>query len=216
MSFGSCLLVALLAGGHDAGTPRRFLWDVPQPLESVPVSGGAKALGVPMKLHAVKSKLGAEALFLHFRREFQAANLYIPPREGQFQMPGGRQLTGLDIETNTSYTVIFQPNPDGTTTLILGEADLEHRDPPADAKLPVYPQASHVLQSSGEGSLMLMYEAQARPEELSSFYRETLSRAGYREKDGAFVRAGEQIRVLAQGAQDGGTVYVTVIQTAAP
>jgi hypothetical protein len=210
-------LLAALGAAPDAGSEaHRFVWEVPQMLESVPVSGAVKALGVPMKLHAVKSKLRADALFLHFRREFEAANFYIPPREGQFQVPGSRQLTGLDIRSHVSYTVIFQPNPDGTTTVILGEADLERRDPPADASLPVFPQASHVLQTSGEGSLMVMYEAQARPEELSSFYRETLSRAGYREHDGAFVRSGEQIRVLAQGAQDGGTVYVTVIQTATP
>jgi hypothetical protein len=211
------ILLAVLTASPDAGTEQhRFLWDVPQVLESVPVGGGAKALGVPMKLHAVKSKLGAEALFLHFRREFEAANLYVPPREGQFQVPGARQLTGLDTQTRTSYTVIFQPNPDGTTTVILGEADLEHRDPPAEARLPVFPRASHVLQTTSEGSLMVMYEAEANPADLSSFYRETLSREGYRERDGAFVRNGEQIRVLAQGNPDGGSVYVTVIRTAAP
>ena len=106
-----------------------FRWEVPRAIASADVPGEQVALGVPLRLSAVRSQLDAESLFDFFLREFEKADFFVAPRTLQFSPPGGLSLTGLDVKRGVSYTVIFQPNPDKTTTVILGEAGPPRRKP---------------------------------------------------------------------------------------
>ena len=205
--------IALLPAAR-AAAPLR--WDVPSAFMSVPVHGEQEALGVPMRLTAVRSRASVSDLFDHFLRAFEKADLYIPPREGQFMAEGGLSLTGLDVERLVSYTVIFQPMPDGTTTVLLGEADLHRRKAPgADGRVPVYPGARGLLRSRNEGADTLAYTVKAPPGEVLRFYQETLGRAGFTpspEEPTTFVRAGHVFQVLLQRAHAPGEVSVVVFE----
>lgn len=213
-TLGMVLAWAWAGAPARAGEPLR--WDVPRVIASVPVSGEMSALGVPLRVSAVRSEERVEALFDHFLALFKRAELFIPPRGGQFQIPGGLQLTGLDPIRRISYTVIFQPNPDGTTTVILGEADLYRRqDPGAPRDVPIFPGGSDVLTVDAEGGgKTVTYRVRAAPAEVSAFYREVLKKAGYAEgEDGTFARRGEEIRVLAQSGHEAGSLFVFVMKT---
>lgn len=188
-----------------------FHWDVPRAIESVPVPGELVSLGVPLHLRAVRSELSAPALAQYFIAEFKRSELWVPPADAQFQIPGGVSLTALDTKRRISYTVIFQPNPDHTTTVILGEADLARRTiPKPPREVPLMPGAQHVLTTHGEGTTVVTYEVKATPDEVASFYRGTLRSSGFGEKEGAFVRGAQELRISADEAHQPGVLFISV------
>jgi hypothetical protein len=197
-----------------------FEWVVPGALEDVAMAGEAESLGVPVRAHAVRSKERIEPLYLHFLKSFRAAGLYVPPPPSQFHMAGGLSLTAIDDERMISYTVIFQPNADRTTTVILGEANLAARKPQglqAGDALPVPPSATGVIRSRSEGTTQLTFRMKGAPEEAAGFYRQALGAHGFKEVEPAVFSAGSRrVQVLAERAGKDQVVVAVLEQLAAP
>jgi len=213
----SLLLVCAFAASAQT-KQAKFTWEVPGVIETVTVPGTPRALGVPVRLQAARSKLPGDELLAFFAKRFAAAGLYIPPPSRQVQVTREAALTALDPATLVSYTVILQPNRDGTTTVIMGEANLALR---AQAQAqgaeiaPVFPGATGLLRSEQEGLRTLAYSAAGTPEEVLAFYRELLVKDGYRESEpGAFLKGEDQLRVSAR-AEGKGRVTVAVISSRA-
>jgi hypothetical protein len=112
----SSLLFLLLAG------PPPFQWDVPGVLSEIDVPVLMETDGIPNRFHVVISSVSADELLAHFVRAFDRAGLYIPPPERQTRLEGQLMLTAFDPRTETSYSVILQPYPNGHTGVVLGEA----------------------------------------------------------------------------------------------
>lgn len=177
-------------------TKAPFTWNVPKILESVPVSGELSSQGIPVRAQAVRSGEKFEPLVRHFLLEFQKADLYIPPPQYQFHVKGGHSLTAIDDERLISYTVIFQPNPDGTTTVLLGEANLGQRRRDPAAGPPLMPSAERVLRSTSEGAATISFEVGAPEQEVFAFYRQAFAELGYREREPMlFAKPGASLQV---------------------
>ncbi|MFL5352208.1 hypothetical protein [Archangium sp.] len=209
-----CLLVGLRAAA--AEPPARVVprvWAVPRVLEAIDVPGRTEALGMPVSMHAVRSGEKVEALELHFRRQFQEAGLFLPPPQDVVPLTREVQVTGLDPDTYIAYTVFLQPNPDGTTTVILTEAFLAERRrmEKEDAFAPVMPGAHGVLQTRTESTAVLQYSVKAGPEEAHRFHVQALAREGYREVEpGVFQHGADVLRVRARPLGDGELALVVV------
>jgi hypothetical protein len=108
--------------------------------------------------------------------------------------------------------VVLQPNPDGTTTVILGEANVGERVTSKGATFaPVFPGAKAPLISEQEGLRTMAYSAIATPQEVLGFYRDTLAKDGYREVEpGVFARGDEHLKINARAAGKGQSL-VTVV-----
>jgi hypothetical protein len=174
-----------------------------------------EALGLPLDMRLARSQWKLNDLAIHYARRFIDAGFYIPPH--QKPLPGAAlpRLTALDPVTMWSYTIIFYPESDGTTTLLLGAADLGHRRPvePDRFPAPVFPGATKVTTFELESAHALTFSASVTEEELAAFYRQTLIGAGWREREpGTFVRDGRSIRVLAKPA--GNQLGVVVLEDA--
>lgn len=209
-----CLLVGLRAVA--AEPPARVVprvWEVPRSLEVIDVPGRTEALGMPVGIHAVRSAEKVDALERHFRRQFQEAGLFLPPPQHVVPLTREVQVTGLDPDTYIAYTVFLQPNPDGTTTVILTEAFLAERRRmnKEDAFAPVMPGASGVLVSRTESTAVLQYSVKAGPDEARKFHVQTLGKEGYREVEpGVFQRGADVLRVTARPLGDGELAVVVV------
>lgn len=191
----------------------RFQWDVPDIIQAIGVPGVTLVNGMPVTMQAVVSKWSIDPLAGHLIQQFERAGLFIPPEHQQPKGSVYAQLTAIDPETMLSYTVIFQPNKDGSTTLLLGVADVS-RNPAktADTFAPVFPGGSEVVQTRIETMQNLVYKAKAQPAEVLAYYREVLPAAGYREVEaGQFQSADTRLSVLTRANEDG-TVSVTVNQ----
>ncbi|MFL5321937.1 MAG: hypothetical protein ACJ790_19910 [Myxococcaceae bacterium] len=208
------------AGVHvDAGTPKRpppsltsLSMDVPGAIETIEVPEAMDALGMPVKLKAVRSKQKMPELIEYFRRKFVLSGLYVPS-DDQMDNPGPLpQVTGLDPDRGISYSVIFQPNQDGTTTAIMGAAILHARQPEtAEATVPLYPGSSNVLTSSAEGSRTITYSVKASSDRVMAFYRDALGKTGYREPDPArFEKEGSGVQVWTYPGEEGLTRVVVM------
>lgn len=184
-----------------SGAPPPFTWDVPEAIDEVPMGKAPSAAGRPMKLRAVRSRWGPDKLRQKLVRDFQKAGLVIPPGLPQnLPLP---YIAAIDGRRMISYSAFFQANRDGSTTLILGEVDLEARVSAAPVA-PVFPGAVDVVTSDVEVMRSVSYRAKASPAEVLAFYREVLGRAGYRDSGGGvFERGPERVQVLTPNAQDG-------------
>jgi hypothetical protein len=78
--------------------------------------------GIPNRFHVVISSVSADELLAHFLRAFDKAGLFIPAPERHTRLEGQLMLTAFDPRTETSYSVILQPYPNGHTGVVLGEA----------------------------------------------------------------------------------------------
>ncbi len=223
LGMGLWALVLLAgAGGTPAAPPAApsrptFTWDVPRVLESVEVPGVLRADGVPVKLRSVKSAERPEVILQHLVDRFEQAGFFIPPDKHRTQWFKEPQLTALDPERLISYTFVLQPNPDGTTTVILGEANLglARREKQA-AFAPLYPGAADLMRSEMEGARMLTYLVTADVAQVQSFYGEHLRKAGFSEDSpGWWKRGGEELRVAVRPAK-AGRVVVILQHRAAP
>ncbi len=215
----TALLVALaLAAAPDGGARRTFSWDVPEALAAVPVGRQLEAGGLPLDVTAVRSRRGLDELIVHYARRFADAGFFLPM--GRLRaLPGLRlpRVVALDVEAQVSYLVYGWPEADGTTTLILGAADLGARRVKADGRFPVFPGATGVTAFRLEIAEATTFTAKASEAEVIDFYRSVLSAGGWREREpGAFVQAGRVVRVLARPERDGRLGVVVLEQADAP
>jgi len=195
-----------------AGAPAPFTWEVPEAIEDVPIGNTPSADGRPMRLRAVRSRWSAEKLRQKLGEDFLRAGFFIPPPRDQPQNLTLGYIAAVDGRRMISYSVLFQLNLDGTTTVILGEVDLEARVSAVPAA-PVFPGALDVVASDVEAMRSVGYRAKARPEEVLAFYRDVLGRAGYQDAGrGTFERGAERTLVVTRPGKDG-FLRVTVMTT---
>jgi hypothetical protein len=187
-----------------------FKWEIPDVVADVDVPGTMLATGVPVKLHAVVSKRRYEDVATEVVKSFRKQGLYIAPDSHQPQLTREPQLTGLDPVKMISYTVILQPNKDGTTTVILGEANIGkiQKGNPADFA-PMFPGAQHVIHTDVEAMKTIIYDVPASRAEVESFYKESLQKAGYtRDSTGTFHRGREDLMVQVSVQEGRTTVWL--------
>jgi hypothetical protein len=204
----------LLSAGEAAAQKLPFTWDVPKVIESIEVPGIMKSDGIPVKLRSVKSAERPEVILQHMVDRFEEFGFYIPAKRSQwFQEP---QLTALDTERLISYTFIIQPNPDGSTTVVLGEANLGLWQKEQSTIAPVFPGAQDVMNSNLEIARTLSYRVPVtdKPPDVESFYRGMLTQQGYTEAEPHIYRKGTDEMQVMVSAPKGGYVPVTVIRRA--
>src|SRR5581483_7933897 len=147
------LVLALSAAPADAGqAPRVLKFEVPHVIEQAAVPERLFAADFPVTVHAVRTSEPPESLVRFFDAEFNKAGLFRMPQQQLPEPMRSQSLTGLDTRTLISYTVIFQPNPDRTTTAIISETYMAERAPRAGAPeiAALFPGASQVIRSSSE------------------------------------------------------------------
>lgn len=206
-------VVALLLAASPATAPTHFAWPTPNAIEAVDVPGVVWSNGIPMKLHAVRVRHHPQEMVDIYMAAFRKAGFYIPPPKHQIEVTRELMLTAFDPARFISYSVIFQPNPDGTTTLILGEANLNLAKKPQVSFAPLYPGAAHPMHAHFEGAEVETYDTAAAPDAIEAFYRKTLPRDGFRAlKSGAFQRGGERIRLSVTADAKTKRSHVTLIR----
>ena len=218
MRWGAWWAVLLWSAGAawaQASSRPTFTWDVPRVLESVDVPGVMRADGIPVKLRSVKSAESAQVILQHLVDRFAQAGFYIPPDKHRTQWLREPQLTALDTDRLISYTFVLQSNPDGTTTVVLGEANLGQARREQGSFAPVFPGGTDLMQSDMEGSRSMTYLVPAEPSKVRAFYAEQLAGAGYHEDaDGTWVGHGEELRLAVRTARDGRTAVILLRRTA--
>jgi hypothetical protein len=212
---GLWLLAVLWGAGAASAQPVPFSWDVPRVLESVDVPGVMRANGVPVKLRSVKSAERPEVILQHLVDRFQAAGFYIPPDKHRTQWLSAPQLTALDPDRLISYTFVLQANPDGTTTVILGEANLGQARRERATFAPVFPGGKDMMQSEMEGARTMTYLVEAEPAKVRDFYVAELRGAGFSETSGGtWRRDGEELRVAVRQVKAGRVAVIIVRRNA--
>lgn len=205
------VMAALLGASPDAGLP--FSWDVPGQLELVPVGKKLEGAGLPMVVFLARSSWDLDRLLLHYADRFAAAGYFIPPKMGRITGLKLPRVVALDDVRMVSFLVYGWPEPDGSTTLVLGGADLRHRKPAKPGALPVFPGAKGPTTFDVEFATALSFTAKATQEEVIDFYRSVLPSGGWKEREpGTFVKAGRAVRVLAK--QQGAALSVVVLEQA--
>lgn len=179
-----------------------FRWDVPGLIAWVDSPGMQISDGVPLALQLARSKLSVETLLQHFADSFEKAGLFIPPGDEQVRAFQEPQLTALDPEKLIAYTVIFQENPDGTVTLILGTSNLSQYNPGQAMALlwaPLPPGAKQLMQTQMEAGQSAAFTVASSKAQVMAFYGEAMKKAGFeQEEPGVFRRGGEVITVYTQ------------------
>lgn len=211
---GVLLLAVLWGGGVASAQPQAFTWDVPRVLEAVEMPGVMRADGIPVKLRSVKSAEKPQVILQHLVDRFEAAGFYIPPDKHRTQWLAEPQLTALDTDRLISYTFVLQPNPDGTTTVVLGEANLGLARREQTAFAPVFPGGTDLMQSDMEGARTMTYLAAAAPEKVRDFYLTELRGAGFSEEPpGTWRRGGEELRVSVRPIKEGRVAVIVMRRT---
>jgi len=206
--------VAAMERGEVPELPPPFRWDVPGAVEQIEIPGTQVALGIPMRLHAVRSTWRVEALYDHFMKSFLDAKLYVPPHS-DINMPlRDPNLTGLDPFRQLSYTVILQVNPDRTVTCIMGEANLGQREKQKVPFAPLHPTGKEPFVATVEGLRSLSYLASAQPSDILRFYSEELPRAGFQEIEPQKFRKGNVLWWI-RAERDGPATRVMVVDSGA-
>lgn len=209
-------LIALLASPDAGSAPRVFAWNVPDVLTVVPVGGTLEARGLPLKIYAARSKQDLDTLILHYAQRFVDAGFYLPMKD-LGPIPGLKlpRVVALDVEAKISYLVYGWPEPDGTTTLILGAADLGARAQRGSGTVPAFPGATGVTHFKLEYAEAVTFTAKATEAEVIDFYRAVLPSGGWKEREpGVFVKGGRAIRVLAKPEKAKGVLSVVVLEQA--
>jgi hypothetical protein len=207
------LVVALLGAAPDAGAAP-FSWDVPGQLELVPVGRRLERDGLPLSISLARSSWELDRLLLHFAGRFAAAGYFIPPRLGRITGLKLPRVVALDDVRLVSFLVYGWPEPDGTTTLVLGAADLGHRKRQGEGVLPVFPGATAITHFNLEQVNAVSFSARATQAEVIDYYRAVLPSGGWAEREpGRFVSAGRQLTVLAR-QQGPGALGVVLLEQA--
>lgn len=213
----SALVAALLAAAPDAGTgPAAFSWDVPALVAFAEVGERLSGNGLPLKIFIARSRWSGERLLRHYTRRFEDSAFFIPPKGPALPGLSLPRIVGLDTVGLWSYLVYCWPEPDGTTTLVLGAADLGHRVAADRAvALPAVPGARLASSFNLEGARALSYQVKATTAEVLDFYRQVLPEQGYREREaGSFVLGARVVRVLAKATTEPSVLSVIVLEQA--
>lgn len=206
------LAAALLAASPDAGAAP-FSWDVPGQLQLVPVGKKLEAGGLPMAVFLARSSWELDRLLLHYAGRFAEAGFFIPPKMGRIKGLKLPRVVALDDVRMVSFLVYGWPEADGTTTLVLGAADLQHRKQGAGGTLPVFPGAKSPTSFNLELATAVSFTVSATQGEVIDFYRSVLPSGGWKEREpGSFVKEGRVVRVLAK--PQGGLLSVVVLEQA--
>lgn len=209
------VVVSLLASGPDAGSAQPFSWDVPEQVQLVPVGQRLERNGLPMVVYLARSRWDLDRLLIHYAARFAEAGYFIPPKLGR--LPGLKlpRVVALDDVKMVSFLVYGWPEADGTTTLVLGAADLAHRKPTAVGGLPVFPAARAVASFNVEAATALSFVAKASEAEVIDFYRSVLPSGGWREREpGTFVKEGRAVRVLSKRQKGSDELSIVVLEEA--
>jgi hypothetical protein len=192
-------LAALLLCGFD--------WNVPKLLEWSEVGDQLQANGMPLKIFVARSAWKPGDLLDHYQARFAKAGFYTP--EKPLKLPGLElpRLTALDTESMWSYLVYVWPEPDGSTTLVLGAADLKGKKKDKAASgfsVAAFPGATVTFTSNVEFARTMSFTAKATEAEVIDFYRQTLPAAGWKEREpGSFVRGGRLLRAATKQTKEG-------------
>lgn len=199
-----------------ASEPASFAWPTPDIIEEAPVSGPMTAEGIPVRLRAVKLKHTLDELAPLYFDAYRKAGFYVPPGNRQFDMFRDPALTAFDPRHFISYTALFQKNPDGTTTVILGEANLglaRRTDVPPGFPMPSL--AGKVSRFEMEGVEVLSYDVPLQAPEVETFYRTALGKLGFApaEQDAAgpshvFRKGGTEVELNTTKSERGSSVVV--------
>ncbi|HVG60716.1 MAG TPA: hypothetical protein VNA24_19315 [Hyalangium sp.] len=194
-------------------TPRPpFRWDVPGLIAWVDSAGTQISDGVPLSLQLARSKLSVQTLLQHFVDSFEKAGFFIPPGNEQLQVFREPQITALDTAKLIAYTVIFQENPDGTVTLILGTSNLSQYKPGQTLSLtwaPLPPGAKQLMHTQMEAGESAAFTVTSSKEQVKAFYEEAMKKAGFEQQEpGVFRRRGEVITIYIQ--QQAGEIAVSL------
>ena len=195
--------LAVLAGG--------FSWDVPEPIEATAVPGAVDAMGIPVTLRAAVSRMHLDEIEDYYLRAFVKGGLYVPPAKDQVRMSRYPQLTAIDPETKLAYTVILQPNKDGSTTVLMATSDVSNYPNAVapDDFAPLFPGAEHVSRVHDEGHESILFTSNRAPKEIEDYYQKTLATDGYQpKKDGLLVGPKGWVRVATH--QKKGELWVLV------
>lgn len=193
-------------------------WDIPQVIEDAPVDGQLDSMGIPVALHAVKTRAKVDELVPHFLAQFAKAGLFVAPPSKQQREAPEMTLTGLDPKTRISYTVILQPRPDGTTNLILGEAHLADRvTQPLNDIAPLFPGAKEPVRTNTETARALIYRVTATEKEVLAFYKDSLGKVGYAEAEpGTYQRGDQELRVEVRPGAKGEHLVAVMLRPRSP
>lgn len=204
--------VVVLSAGEAAAQKLPFSWDVPKVIETVEVPGIMRADGIPVKLRSVKSAERPEVILQHLVDRFELAGFFIPNKRSQWLKEP--QLTALDTERLISYTFIIQPNPDGSTTVVLGEANLGLAERQVETIAPVHPDAEDVMNTDVEVARTLAYRVPASKStpDITGFYRKQLLPLGYTETEPNTYRKGSEELLVTVSPPKGGFMAVTVVR----
>lgn len=201
----------------DGGAMGQFHWDVPDIIEDVPVQGPLMSAGIPIKAHAVRTRWKGQELVLHIIRKFGEAGLWIAPPNRMIQLEGLPQLTAYNPLERISYTVMFQANPDGTTTLILSEAFLGQREPPGSFDLSHPPGAARLVTHQSEGMSTATYTTHLKPEQLVAHYAPQLEKRGLSASEELhFEGTAGSVDLMFAPQRDGGTSVVVISKLKGP
>jgi hypothetical protein len=130
------------------------------------------------------SSRSAQELKAHFAARFAKAGLYLAPEQEKWQPQVGAQVTGLDTDQLISYSALLQPSGKVTTVVLTASAVGVRKTTPAKELIgPVYPGSSEATSFEVETMKAISYSTGATPAELKAFYRDTLTKAGYREQE---------------------------------
>ncbi|WP_141618495.1 hypothetical protein [Myxococcus sp. AB036A] len=217
------VLQGLLAGvmvflaGEARAQRLPFTWDVPKVVAVVDVPGVIVSEGVPVRMSAVLSKEKPEVIGQHLVSRFQAWELHVPKASLQPQLLRETMITALDTKQFISYTAILQANPDGTTTVFMGEANLgQGRLQPQSTVAPVFPGATDVLNAELESSRTVTYSVSVGQSEVEAFYRTELGKAGFLEEEPRLFRSpNDEIKLSFSSTKEGRLAVVVVRRTVA-
>ena len=203
---------AVLSAAPDAG-PAPFSWDVPGQVQLVPVGKQLEGGGLPMAVFLAKSTWELDRLLLHYAGRFAEAGYFIPPKMGRITGLKLPRVVALDDVRMVSFLVYGWPEADGTTTLVLGAADLKNRKQAQGGVLPVFPGAKSPTTFNVELATAVSFTAKATQEEVIDFYRSVLPSGGWKEREpGAFVKDGRVVRVLAKKQKLSSELSVVVLE----
>jgi hypothetical protein len=194
-----------------------FTWDVPKVMGIVDVPGVMLADGIPVRMRAVRSAEKPEPLLQHMVDRWMEWGMYVAPLEQQPQTLREPMITALDPERLITYTVIIQENPDGTTTLYLGEADMSQPPKAVSSVAPVFPGAQKVMTSELEVVRSVNYTVDATAAEVDAFYRKELGKLGFKEVKPRLFRNGrEELELLLNPLEPGKLSVAVLRRTVAP
>ncbi len=194
-----------------AAEPAHFVWPRPELIDELPISEVTRADGVPVRLHTFRSRLSADVLLQAYANAFDAAGFYIALKQPRVTLEP--HITALDWRTKISYSAILSPNPDGTTSCLLGEAALGKRKEPGGTAdfAPVMPNAREIARLDQETERLISFSVRNSPDAVVRFYRDSLPTAGFvpaEDETNLYTRGLERVRVMTTANTNGTTSVV--------